>query len=127
MGLDQYIFRVKGKELESIKDITNEDTIAYFRKANCLQNYFEQKYEIENCVPHKMSLDDIKDILDKVTKVLENHSLAEQLFPTCAGFFYGSLDYGEGYFYDLREIQKAFKFILDEWKEEDNFYYYCWY
>lgn len=37
MGLDQYIFRVKGKELESIKDITNDDTIAYFRKANCLQ------------------------------------------------------------------------------------------
>lgn len=127
MGLDQYIFRVKGKKLESSKDIKDDDKIAYFRKVNCLQNYFEQKHEIENCVPHVISLDDIKDILDKVDKVLENHSLAEQLFPNCVGFFYGSLDYGEEYFDDLKEIKKAFSFILEEWKEEDNFYYYCWY
>lgn len=127
MGLDQYIFRVKGKKLESSKDIKDDDKIAYFRKVNCLQNYFEQKHEIENCVPHVISLDDTKDILDRVEKVLKNHSLAEQLFPNCVGFFYGSLDYGEEYFDDLQEIQKAFKFILEEWKEEDNFYYYCWY
>ena len=46
MGLDQYIYKV------TEQDFTSKEEVAYFRKANSLQGYFEEKYHIENLEYH---------------------------------------------------------------------------
>ena len=53
MGLDQYIYKVT--EL----DFTSKEEIAYFRKANSLQGYFEEKYHIDNLEYHRISKEDV--------------------------------------------------------------------
>lgn len=122
MGLDQYIYKVT--EL----DFTSKEEIAYFRKANSLQGYFEEKNHIDNLEYHRISKEDAEDILSRVTQVLNDISLAPKLFPSCGGFFYGSTDYDEWYIDDLKSIQEIFSKILEEWNDKEcEFYYQSWY
>ena len=122
MGLDQYIYKV------TEKDFTRKKELAYLRKANSLQGYFVGKYHIENLEYHKISNEDAKDILSRVTQVLNDISLAPKLFPSCEGFFYGNTGYDEWYIDDLKSIQKIFSKILEEWNDKEyEFYYQSWY
>ena len=122
MGLDQYIYKV------TEQDFTRKKEFAYLRKANSLQGYFEEKYHIENLEYHKISKEDSKDILTRVTQVLNDISLAPKLFPSCEGFFYGNTGYDEWYIDDLKSIQKIFSKILEEWNDKEyEFYYQSWY
>ena len=81
MGLDQYIYKV------TEQDFTSKEEVAYFRKANSLQGYFEEKYHIENLEYHRISKEDAEDILSRVTQVLNDISLAPKLFPSCVVSF----------------------------------------
>ena len=122
MGLDQYIYKV------TEQDFTKKKEFAYLRKANSLQGYFEEKYHIENLEYHKISKEDVKDILTRVTQVLNDISLAPKLFPSCEGFLYGSTGYDEWYIDDLKSIQEIFSKILEEWNDKEyEFYYQSWY
>lgn len=122
MGLDQYIYKV------TEQDFTSKEEVAYFRKANSLQGYFEEKYHIENLEYHRISKEDAEDILSRVTQVLNDISLVPKLFPSCSGFFYGSTGYDEWYIDDLKSIQKIFSKILEEWNDKEyEFYYQSWY
>ena len=97
MGLDQY-FEIQKKrsekeleeeirrifineqpsdqEIENMRYFTNE--LAYFRKFNALQNYFEEKFNLDNC--EKVIMEDYiyEDLLDRTTKVLTAHQQKTQ-------------------------------------------------
>lgn len=61
------------------------------------------------------------------TKVLEDSSLAEELLPTQAGFFFGSTLYDEGYVEDLKTTISQIKEILDTTDfEKENIEYVAW-
>ena len=53
-------------------------------------------------------------------KTIEDETLAKQLLPTGAGFFFGSTDYDEGYIQDLEDTIKQ----LDPLVKEGGYYYY---
>lgn len=122
MGLDMYLEkrRTNNEEYEEI---------AYWRKANQIREWFNSYLEngVENCEHTLVSKEDLEQLLEDCKKVLEDHTLAEDLLPTSSGFFFGSTDYDDEYFEELEETVKMLEQILKETDfENEDIYYYEW-
>lgn len=122
MGLDMYLekSKVNSKDYEEV---------AYWRKANQIREWFNShlEYGVENCEHTLVDKEDLEQLLEDCKKVLEDHTLAEELLPTSSGFFFGSTDYDEWYFEELEETIKMLERILKETDfENENIYYYEW-
>ena len=136
MGLDQYIYK------------TRRDEIAYFRKVNFLQGYFENKYPDKNlnCEYVRIQKEDVEDIIERCNNILEHVTfsedkslegviwspkaveIAKKEMPIKEGFFYGSYEYDSWFFDDVKEVKEVFEKILKETDfDEDTIEYSCWY
>lgn len=124
MGLDICIDRVKHSE------------IGYFRKVNFLVKFFEKKgFNIRTQEPITVKEEDAEELLDLCNQVLEDHSKAEELLPTMNGFFFGSTDYNEYYFENVKSVKEWIEnTLLPEFntlKDEDGTFetieFYTWY
>lgn len=113
-----------GKLAEEIHNIFNREEIAYFRKVNFLMAFFAY---VDNCEFVEITKEQVSDLVDRATRVWENHSLAEELLPTQSGFFYGSTEYSDWYFEDVKDVRDTFQEILDntDW-EHEIVEMYCW-
>lgn len=92
------------------------NVVATFRKVNFLLPFFGyeenlSRIEIDKC--------QIEDLIDKCNEVLRKKSLAETLLPTEGGFFFGSTDYDEYYFDDVKEVRNKFMSILKKLDKDD--------
>lgn len=115
-------------ELEPIVDIdgynTNtyelfhiSNTYYYYRKANQIQNYFEERFyedgndyegtDYNNIVTKvdDLTIDDIIEHIDNINSSKNKEETAKEEFPTTQGFFYGSTEYDESYFEDNNEFK----------------------
>lgn len=113
MGLDQFVFKTT--------NINNEDSkideVAYWRKENALQGWFEDKCGLENLGKVILTPEVINTLLDD----LKN----KRLKPT-PGFFYGSLDSLDNEWYD--QMYKEWEDIKKQVENSNlTFYYTCWY
>ena len=97
-----------------------KDSDAYFRKVNFLYRYFEDKLEDECCFVTKSELE---DVIDRCDKVLADNSLCSELLPTRSGFFFGSTEYDEWYFNDLKDVRRQFKELLKHFNEDTDVLY----
>ncbi|MDO4432006.1 MAG: hypothetical protein Q4B80_01690 [Aerococcaceae bacterium] len=119
MGLDQYIFTRNNKE--------DDPTVwQSFRKVNCLQGYFENNFNIENCVPFSIEKHMVEEVIDLTNQVLENPTLGKDLFPIQLGFFYGNYEYNDWYLEDVTKTNTAFKRLLEVFDTFATVEYYCW-
>ena len=108
-------------ELEGMikEEIENsyEEYDAYFRKVNFIFAYYENKGKLQNEWYALTDVDDIDDLISRCEQVLKDHDLANALLPTQSGFFFGSTDYDEWYFSDvkdcLRQMKKYRKLLKD--------------
>lgn len=120
MGLDIYFIRKKSRQ------------IGYFRKVNFLVKYFSDLgFDVENQIPFKISEEDAKILLDRCEEVLKDHSKAPSLLPTMSGFFFGSIEYDEYYYEDVKEVRDYIKnTLLPEFEKLDNdsdIYFETWF
>lgn len=120
MGLDIFITKKKHSE------------IGYFRKVNFLVKFFEDKgFDVENQTPYNMCKEDAEELLDKCNKVLADHSKAEELLPTMAGFFFGSTEYNDYYYQDVKEVRDFIQDTLlpefDKLADDEYLYFETWY
>jgi hypothetical protein len=133
MGLDMFLNKAKRPKLEYFdKDyikspnvIKNE--IAYWRKANAIHNYFVHEVQdgIDDCSYHnEVTKDILEDLLRRCNIVLDNPDLASQLLPTANGFLFGSTNYDELYFSDIRYTIKIITKILETTDFETEIIYY---
>lgn len=92
----------KGYEDKSIRKQTSYE-VGYWRKANAIHNWFVNNCAggEDNCQPIYVEVQSLIELHDICKKVKEDHSLADELLPTQAGFFFGSLAYDEWYFMQL--------------------------
>ena len=104
--------------------------VAYFRKVNFLLPYFN--YE-ENCSEIVIDKCEVEELIEDCERVLaakdadEAESVADELLPTEAGFFFGNTDYDERYFNDVREVADKFTEILDTFDfDENELVMSCW-
>lgn len=115
-------------ELEPVVDIDGYDTDTYelfhvsgaeryYRKANQIQNYFEEHYyedgndydgdDYNNIVTKvdDLTIDDIIEHIDNIETSENKEETAKEEFPTTEGFFYGSTEYDESYFVSNGEFE----------------------
>ena len=98
---------------EKIKDEVNmayEEYDAYFRKVNFIFYYFDQTIgTMQDQWFAFVKPEDVDDLIDRCERVLKNHELAHSLLPTQSGFFFGSTDYDDWYFSDVKSCLKQMK------------------
>ena len=91
----------------------------YWRKANAIHNYIVEKHAggVDECQRIMMSREDIRQLADHCTAVVNDRSLAPDLLPTTEGFFFGDTDYNDWYFKQLENTERELNAMLekDDW------------
>jgi hypothetical protein len=100
-----------------------EEETMYWRKANHIHNWFVKHIQggKDECQESWVSVDDIKNLVSICRKVLANKDLAKDLLPTAEGFFFGTTEYDEYYF---DEIKRTILELGDIEEHEDGDYFY---
>ena len=125
MGLDMNLMQRIRKE-EHIEDTDVE--LVYWRKANAIHSFFVGEKDYESCDVIEVSKEMLVELLNKCEEVIKNKDKAENILPSCSGFFFGSTLYEDYYFQDLQEtIDKITPIISDEDIKDGELYYYGWY
>ena len=122
MGLDMYLEKKHKLENTMVE-------LCYWRKANQIRRWFDEHLDggVENCGRKKVEKEDLEELIDTCKKVLKDHSLASQLLPSQSGFFFGSTEYDEWYFFDVEDtIKKIRKAIRQVDLENEEVFYYEW-
>ena len=149
MGLDMYLYKkhyVKNwdwmadheKHTISIKkgkkklDHIKPDRICYvmeqvmeWRKFNALHKWFVDNVQegVDDCKESFVDESDLKMLLETLTYVLENKDSAETILPTAQGFFFGSDDFYEYYWEEVKSTIIQLKDLLEEDNKGASFYY----
>lgn len=126
MGLDMYldgevyIFgnearlrRIENVDLPDLPVKTIGFRLGYWRKANQIHNWFvnnvcEEETGTQRAYVSKDKMEELKGLVEQVLSYegkTEFKEKAEELLPTCSGFFFGSEEYDEGYLIDLKETK----------------------
>ena len=127
MGLDQYLKKRK----KNIADAEYEE-VAYWRKSNQIREWFVNHIEDmepdSNCQYFEVDEDLLEQLVADCREVLKYKDMAPVLLPTSSGFFFGSTEYDEWYFEDLKETITMVTKVLEEtdWKTEEIAYYEWW-
>lgn len=120
MGLDIWFNKVKDKEL------------LYYRKVNFLVDFFDRKLgtEVLNLSGVEVYRDDIELLKEYCGEVIKDHSKAKELLPTTTGFFFGSDEYNEYYFEDIKQVYEDCDKLLEEFdnlKDDEHIEFKIWY
>lgn len=102
----------------------------YFRKYNWLYAWVRRKLnvpELENCGHYPLTRSMVNDLIDDIEKVLSDHSLAEKVLPTEDGFFFGSTEYDDWYFEDLRDAKDQLTQLLTNMSDGEPADFWSWY
>lgn len=142
MGLDMSLWAkkyVSGRinsfvyptELQSFQ---NDDTnckfktykVGYWRKFNALHAYIVDRFADgeDNCQTIYLQATDLEEILDICKQIQADHSKAPELLPTRDGFFFGTTDYGEWYFWQIdKTVELLTKLLVPEITDIYDFEY----
>ena len=117
--------------LNKLNSITLD--VAYWRKANQVHNWFVNNVQDGNddCGTYHVYGDKLKELVKLCKRILKlkETSLelavqeAEDLLPTCSGFFFGDTNYDEYYFEQLQDTIDQLKDVKDD---ETFIYHSSW-
>ncbi len=107
---------------ERISHIIEE--VGYWRKANAIHSWFVENVQSgdDRCELSSVSREQLTELLALVNEVLNNRTRAEELLPSQAGFFFGSTEYDEYYFEDLKLTKEILENALED-NDKSKFYY----
>ncbi len=114
MGLDMYLKNSKGEQ------------VAYWRKANQIRGWLVDHGVIQEDDDQEERLfpkEKMAELVEDCKSVLADHKLAEELIPTTSGFFFGSEQYGDWYFEDLKATVDKLEPLL---KTDETYIYHDW-
>ena len=88
--------------------------LMYWRKSNQIHQWFVQNVQggKDNCDEYSVSLDQLKLLSKTIEPALVSTAAASELLPTSEGFFFGSQEYDEYYFEDLKTTKKQIDKII---------------
>lgn len=93
--------------------------VGYFRKVNFFYHYFAEKLIGETAWIER---EDLVDIIDRCENVLKDHTLGPTLLPTQSGFFFGSTEYDDWYYDEVKDCLKQMKGLLKGLKDDEQLY-----
>lgn len=100
--------------------------LAYWRKANAIHKWFVDKCQdgVDECQETCLTREQLQELIDTCKTVLADEKKADKLLPSTNGFFFGSTDYDDYYFDDLRyTIERLEKILKDPALTKCDFYY----
>ncbi len=138
MGLDMYVHKRtwigvatrETMELNGVPDTVEPSKVTYivedagyWRKANAIHRWFVENVQDchDDCGRYEVSQAQLQQLLRSVETVLAHPELAERVLPTMEGFFFGSTEYDEWYFDDLKETKRMMTEALED--EDAEFEY----
>jgi hypothetical protein len=143
MGLDMYLIAKRmdpssEKLQQLIEEIMPEATehsfsftsvafeVAYWRKANAIHNWFVQHVQdnVDNCEHFFVTIEQLEELVDVVNQVLTSPEKAPELLPTVSGLFFGSQEYDEFYFEDLRSTTARLTPIIKDERFQEHWAFY---
>lgn len=116
--------KIKGIKPERVSYI--EEEVAYWRKANMLHDWFVKNCQdgVDDCGTYDVSIEQLKELYELCNQVSEDHTKAKELLPCAEGFFFGSQEYGEYYFEDIKSTQEILSGLISEHGENGRGEYY---
>lgn len=134
MGLDMFLNKRKKKNnsqsWEDIVKSSKEEEVIYWRKANQIHRFFVSLYpSVDDGEEISVTDSDLISLYSYCEEVLKNPDKAKDILPTQEGFFFGSTDYDDGYFEDIKYTYFKLKELInsDEFKSNNYRYsYYAW-
>lgn len=149
MGLDMYLERserlTKGFDKTDVKAFVGDNPVvikgvenphlvteaAYWRKANQIHNWFVENVQDgeDDCRRYYVDVSKLKELYDLCDKILkakgkERTRLAKELLPTREGFFFGTYEYDDDYYEDLKNTCEQLEPIIKEGELSNVYYYY---
>jgi len=133
MGLDMFLDGVnyKSAEYDENFNVTSKRQITYtleiyWRKCNQIHNWFVDNIQWgeDDCGMYDVSEENLIELRDLCQEVINNPDKAEELLPTKDGFFFGSTEYDEIYFDDIRWTINEINKLLNNKEEYDWFCYH---
>ena len=103
------------------------EQVGYWRKVNAIHQWFVDCVQdgIDDCDYHnEVTKEDLEELLDTCQRVLDDHSLADELLPTQSGFFFGDTEYDEYYFADIEDTVDIIKNVLETTDFDKEMIYY---
>lgn len=100
----------------------------YWRKANAIHNWFVINVQDckDDCEIYPVTKQQLQQLLNLCTEVLNDYTKAEELLPTTCGFFFGSTDYNDMYFEDLIYTKENLEKILNNDNTKYLYYWSSW-
>ena len=88
--------------------------LMYWRKSNQIHQWFVQNVQggKDNCDEYSVSLDQLKLLSKTIEPALVSTAAASELLPTTEGFFFGSQEYDQYYFEDLKTTKTQIDKII---------------
>lgn len=92
------------------------EEVGYWRKANAIHQWFVEKVQdgVDNCGQYEVEKEQIEELLELCKSVDADHRKAAILLPTQSGFFFGSTEYDEWYFEDIKNTIETLTKVLEE-------------
>jgi hypothetical protein len=132
MGLDMYLSRIATPTHQMYVDAYDDKLtgVLYWRKVNALHKFFCDRGILEaggkeNVGRYIISRNDLIDLVFVMKRILVDNSvkLAEETLPTESGFFFGSTEYDEFYFNDLKDAVTLVSAELDAVPDQEVWFY----
>lgn len=100
--------------------------VVYWRKQNAIHNWFVLNAQGGNddCSEYYVSREQLKELAEICTKVIQSPDLAHELLPTGEGFFFGSIQYDDWYFDGLKKTESRIQKYLRSPQFNDYDFYY---
>jgi hypothetical protein len=97
----------KDIDLNKISGIVEE--VLYWRKANAIHNWFVKNCQDGNddCRSYYVTREKLQELVDLCDEVIETKDVS--LLETASGFFFGSTEYDNYYFDDLKRTSAVIK------------------
>lgn len=153
MGLDMYLekrvrlYKIQDKEWKKDIRLFSDDQpkvykklespwlsfeVGYWRKANQIHHWFVENVQDgeDDCKEYRVTYDQLRQLHDLCEQILEEPNekkrlkLAKDLLPTQEGFFFGTTDYDEYYFEELKDTVEILENLFKEEDAEEADYVY---
>jgi len=90
--------------------------VAQWRKSNQIHNWFVKNVQDgeDDCKEYYVAHERLSELLEKCISVTKDNTLASDLLPCTSGFFFGSEEYNEWYFRDIKITSEVLSRLLSD-------------
>jgi len=105
-----------------------ESDVHYWRKANAIHRWFVDNVQhgVDDCKQYYVSHSDLVSLLEVINQVLDEPGKAHDLLPCQNGFFFGTDEYDEHYFSELKDTKDTLEreiYLAEKSGIDFEFYY----